>query len=353
MSKDLQTPQSEEVDLGQLFKLIGSAFDKFFRFIKSIFTAIGKLVLAFLLHLYKRFIWYVAVVVIGFVVGFIIDKSSDDLYGANLFIEANFNSSRQVYENIKQFHQLAFIDKDSVELSNKLKISVSDAAKLKGFYIEPDIDESFIMEQYSVFYNKLDSLSKTTASYTDFKETLTSYSFKMHRIGVASSDKFLYKKIEKAFIKQISSNPYLKQLTEVNISNIKKEDLVLAKQVETTDSLFNQYLKIRINESRKEPIPGSGTNLYVGGSDGDKNSIIVDESLIIEQRLKYEKERIKLNQRLVEEKEVVNVISGFPNSGYDISEWTDKKKFILPIALLLITLISFSLVGLKKYLDKQ
>ena len=39
MSKET-TPQlgnNEEVDLGQLFRLIGNAFDKLFRFIKSIF----------------------------------------------------------------------------------------------------------------------------------------------------------------------------------------------------------------------------------------------------------------------------------------------------------------------------
>ena len=39
MSKDLQQePQSEEVDLGQLFKIIGNAFQRFFDFI-SIFCS--------------------------------------------------------------------------------------------------------------------------------------------------------------------------------------------------------------------------------------------------------------------------------------------------------------------------
>ena len=40
MSKDLQQqpqPQSEEVDLGQLFKLLGNMFDRLFQFIASIF----------------------------------------------------------------------------------------------------------------------------------------------------------------------------------------------------------------------------------------------------------------------------------------------------------------------------
>ena len=121
MSKEKPQPeQSEEVDLGQLFKLIGNAFDRFFKFIASIFIGVYKLVLVLLIHFYKRVVWYAAAVIIGVVVGFIIDMNLDKLYGANMFIETNFNSSRQVYENIKQFHQLAYEDKDSLELAGRI-----------------------------------------------------------------------------------------------------------------------------------------------------------------------------------------------------------------------------------------
>ena len=94
--------------------------------------------------------------IIGVVIGFIMDKNSDKLYaGANMFIETNFNSARQVYENIKQFQQLAYKDKDSIELAKRLHISPEEASKLKGFYIEPDVDENTIAEKYSEFYSKI------------------------------------------------------------------------------------------------------------------------------------------------------------------------------------------------------
>ena len=70
MSKDLPQPQqSEEVDLGQLFKLIGNAFDRLFRFIGSIFIGIYKVILTLLIHFYNRLIWYVGAVIIGFITG--------------------------------------------------------------------------------------------------------------------------------------------------------------------------------------------------------------------------------------------------------------------------------------------
>ncbi|MBD0823351.1 hypothetical protein [Aestuariibaculum marinum] len=353
MSKELQKPEqsSEEVDLGQLFKLIGNAFDRFFKFIASIFKGLFRVVLMLLIHFYKRFVWYVGAVVVGVVVGFIIDKNSDKLYGANLFIETNFNSARQVYENIKQLHELAFIDQDSVELGSRLGITSQEAAKIKGFYIEPDIDENKVVEMYSEFYLHLDSLSRTEMSYEQYKSSLTSYNFKIHRIGVASTDKGLYQKIEKHFVNELSNNAYLEELLEVNTQNLKRKDQTLSTQVKKNDSLVDAYLKIRLKESDKEPVQGSGTNLYMGNA--ESNGLIVDESKLVDKRLELEAQRRAVYEDLVEQKNVVNVLAGFPKTGYDIREWTDKMKFLLPLIFLGVTLLSFIILGLGQYLKEQ
>ena len=178
MSKESSQPHpSEEVDLGQLFKLIGNTFQRFFDFIASIFKGAYKVILLLLIHIYKRIVWYAAALFIGVVVGFIVDKTSDKMYGANMFIETNFNSARQVYENVKQFHQLAYIDKDTLELAKRLNISPSEASKLKGFYLEPDLDENEMAQMYSAFYVRLDSLSRVTMTFDIYKESLTPYNF--------------------------------------------------------------------------------------------------------------------------------------------------------------------------------
>ncbi|APY10992.1 hypothetical protein BWZ22_06940 [Seonamhaeicola sp. S2-3] len=352
MSKEAPQPQqSEEVDLGQLFKLIGNAFDRLFKFIASIFIGIYNVIIALLSHIYSRLIWYVSAVVLGVIVGVVIDLNSKKLYGANMFIETNFKSARQVYENVRQFHQLAYIDKDSVELAKKLNIPVSLATSLKGFYIEPDLDENDIAEMYSKFYTRLDSLSQSQMTYDRYRESLTPYNFKIHKIGVASTDKRIYEKIEAGLTKQLSNNTYLKELKEVGIENLKRQDVTLSKQISKTDSLVDEYLKIRINESKKEPVAGSGTNLFMGNTEG--TNLIVDESKILENKLRLEELRRDINEDLVEKKNVVNVISSFPKTGYDISKWTDKKKFVLPIAFFSMTLLFFVFQGLGKFLKDQ
>jgi len=352
MSKDLQQePQSEEVDLGQLFKLIGNAFQRFFDFIASIFKGAYKVILLLLIHIYKRIVWYAGALFIGVVVGFIVDKTSDKMYGANMFIETNFNSARQVYENVKQFHQLAYIDKDTLELAKRLNISPSEASKLKGFYLEPDLDENEMAQMYSVFYVRLDSLSRVTMTFDIYKESLTPYNFPIHKLGVSSTDKSIYNKIEDAFTLQLSDNDYLKELVNVNRQNLVREEQTLSQQIEKTDSLVQEYLKIRVNQSQKELIPGSGTNLYMG--DAESSNLIVDESIVIEKRLALERQKRRVNLDLVEQKNVVNVLAGFPNSGYDMSVWTDKKKFVFPIILFLLTLTIFTFLGLKSFLEKE
>ncbi|MGK0255327.1 MAG: hypothetical protein ACI9OE_002856 [Mariniflexile sp.] len=352
MSKELPQPQeSEEVDLGQLFKLIGKAFDRFFKFIGSIFIGVYKVILLLLIHFYKRLVWYAGAVIIGVVIGFVVDKKSDTMYGANAFIETNFNSTRQVYENIKEFQQLAYQDKDSLELAKRLNISPEEASKLKGFYIQPDVDENEMSEMYSTFFMRLDSISRLDMTYKQFKESLTPYNFNIHQIGVASTDKGVFKKIEKAFLGQISGNTYLEELVEVNKLNLEKKDAALAQQVQKTDSLVDEYLKIRINESNKESIPGSGTNLYMG--DAESSNLIVDESKLIEKRLELEDQRRQINTDKVKQQHVINVLANFPESGYDIREWTDKMKFVLPLILLTLTLLVFTAIGLGKYLNKE
>ncbi|MFI0429718.1 hypothetical protein [Mariniflexile sp. HMF6888] len=353
MSKELPQPnQSEEVDLGQLFKLIGNAFDRFFKFIASIFIGIYNVFLLLLIHIYRRLVWYATAVILGVVIGFIIDMNSNKLYGANMFIETNFNSARQVYENVKDFHQLANIDKDTLGLAKKLGISTDEAAHLKGFYIEADLDENNIAEMYSDFCKRLDSISRLEMTYERYKNSLTAYNFRVHRIGVASTNKSIYKKIEQAFIEGISGNAYLNELAKVNNEILVRKDSVLQNQIQKTDSLVKEYLQIRINESKKEPIPGSGTNLYMGDAESG-GSLMVDESKLLERRLGLENGRRVLDSAIVRQKNVVNVLANFPQSGYDIREWYDKKKFLLPLILFVMTLLVFSFMGLGKYLGKQ
>ncbi|SFC96105.1 hypothetical protein [Algibacter pectinivorans] len=352
MSKDLQQPkQLEEVDLGQLFNMVGNLFQRLFDFILSIFNNIYKLILVLLIHVYKRIKWYAISGIIGLILGFFIDSSTDEVYGANAYIETNFGSAHQVYENLKYLHQLAYVDKDSIELARKLNISVKDAASIKGIYMRPDIDENDRIRMFVAFKKGLDSLSREEYSYDDYIESLDYYSFKRHQVGVASTDKFIFQKLNKSFSKAISNNDYLNELKNVELRNFITQKETIEIEKKEIDSLASEYLKIRKNESKKQAVVGSGTNLYMGNS--DQNKLIVDESELLSKKTKLEALKREINVGLVKNENIVNVVSEFPDAGYDMTDWRDKMKVRLPILFFLITFFGFILYGMGKYLSEQ
>jgi hypothetical protein len=353
MSKNLQEESpSEEVDLGQLFKQIGNMFQRLFDFIASIFKGIYKIILVFLIHIYKRLKWYAIAISMGVVIGFVLDFIGEDKYGANVFIETNYNASHQVYENMKYLHQLAHKDKDSVELARKLKISVSDAAKLKGFYVEPDIDENEKMQMFVEFKKGLDSIAREQYTYESFTNSINYYSFHRHKIGVESTDRFVYGKLKGKLVQSITDNDYLINLKNVTLNNFKNQEVALSIEQRKLDSLINVYLSIRDRESKKEVAVGSGTNFFMG-SGQQQNELLVKETELIDKISELEKQRREIEKEFVINSNIVNVIADFPDAGYDISEWTDKKKFVLPIVFSSITFMGFLFIGLSQFLARE
>jgi hypothetical protein len=81
--------------------------------------------------------------------------------------------------------------------------------------------------------------------------------------------------------------------------------------------------------------------------------LIVNETDIIENILTLENQRRQINVYKVTQKSAINVLSNFPENGYSMGEWHDRMKFLLPLILLTLTLLIFTLIGLGKYLDKE
>lgn len=351
MSKDSQ--QSEEVDLGQLFKLIGGLFERFFNFIGKILMSLYDLVLLLLIHFFKRMKWYLGAVVLGLIIGHFLDKGSPQLYGASMHVETNYDSARQVYENISFLNHLADVEKDSIELAKRLNISVSEAAQIRGLSIEPNIDENDKMKLFSDFRAQLDSLTKSTFTYNDYVEGLNEYSFRIHRIEMISENKFITPELNDNLISEIVNNNYLNELKDATVKNLKEEEVILEVQKRKLDSLSDFYLNIRKKESEKtiRSDAGSGTNLYLG--EMQQRNLVVDETEVMERRLALDKEKLGLGLEAFKQNYIVKPISKFPAAGYDISKFTDKSKFRFPLVLCVITFLLFIVLGLMKFLNKE
>ncbi|WAC01063.1 hypothetical protein N7U66_12860 [Lacinutrix neustonica] len=314
MSKELPSNKNnnEEVDLIVFFNLIGNAFSKLFDFIALLFKGLFKILISILSHFHKRIFWYIGAAIIGLAIGLFLDGSSEKSYGANMFIETNYNSGYQVYENIKNLNELASVDKDAEELSKMLGLKVSEASSITAFYIKPETDPSENMKMFVEFKKELDSTAREELEYESFILRVSKFNFKRHQIGVASTDKKIYSKLNNVLPKVLSENPYLRRAKEVGQENYRREEKTLAAQQKKIDSLVRVYLQIRSDQSNKPATPGAGTNLYLGNA--QKNELLVNEAELLNEILEVEEMRREVISNMIKEENIISVISDFPTS---------------------------------------
>ena len=352
MSENKQpTPQNEEVDLGQLFKMIGNAFQKLFDFIASIFKGLFSLLLVLVTHFYIKAKWYAIAGVLGLVAGYFLNKTSQKQYAANMFIETNFNSSRQAYEVMKEFHQLAAVDKDTIELAKRLNISPTQASNLKGFYIEADRDETVLLKDFLNYKSELDSLSQLETNFEDFKREQSDHQFKEHKIGVIATDKFIFKRINEGMISEFLDNDYINNVRITTLKNLDKQEVDINTELKSLVSLLETYTEIRKKASEKEFTPGEGTNFYMGNA--EKTDLIKDETLVLQKMAELEGQKRRIALERVKNEKQINVISNFPDTGYDLTVWYENKIILVPVAFLALLLLFFSFKGLGKYIKAQ
>ena len=345
------TPQNEEVDLGQLFKILGNTFQKIFGFLNEIFKGLFKILILFLAHLIQTAKWYALAVIIGLMIGYFLDKSAQREYTASMFIETKFNSSRQVYEVIKDFNQLASSENDKEEVARRLGIPKEKAESLKGFDIEADIDENKLVKSFVDFKKGLDSVAKEEYNFKEYKEAQADYNFSRHKITVVSTNQFIFKDIEDKLISEFLTNDYIKNLVRVNLENLDKLEKTIDSEIEELNALVKTYLEIRQTEAKKEFKASQGTNFYISGT--EKSELIKDEAALVNKIYQLEKEKQSIAVLRVENLQQVNLISGFSDSGYEIYEWYDKKTLVMPIAFILILFLFFTSTNFVKFVKAQ
>lgn len=352
MSENTQpTPQNEEVDLGQLFKMIGNAFQKFYDFIASIFKGTFKLLMLGISHFFNNIKWYALALIIGLTAGYFLEQRSEKLYAANMFIETNFNSARQAYEVITEFNQLSGIDGDYDELSKRLKISKKEAESLRGFYIEPDTDNNALMKKYIAYKLGLDSVARLESTFKDFKISLNQYNYINHKIGVAATNKFVFKKINEGLVSEFLDNDYINSIRKTTLENLDKREVAIDKEIRKLDSVAKIYLEIRKNESEKIYPANQGTNISLSGT--AQSESMKDETEIVSKISDLENIKSELALERVKNKQQINIISSFPVSGYFIDNWYSNKMIWMPLITLLLTFLLFVFINLNRFVKNQ
>lgn len=343
MSKELPQPQpSEEVDLGQLFKLIGIAFNRFFRFIASIFIGIFRFIILFLLFLQKHFIKFAIVGVVGLAIGIYLDLNKETSYISSMVVEPNFNSVQQLYNNVNFYDELADAQ-DSIALSEAFNISKNEAASIKGFKVESYSDENQKVQLFDKFVRSLDTTTQKTINMKAYLENFNSLDARFHTISVTATNNNIAKKIQSSIISSISRNEYFSLQKNISDINIELQDSIYKKQINEIDSLQLLYKRVMLKEADRS-IDGTNINLGENGTKDNKELSLINKMDELKSSL------VRLNEERANKSSILNVISDFPRKGVKVKGILKSYKFLIPSILLGLTFLVLLLISLNTYL---
>ncbi|TXD83974.1 hypothetical protein ESY86_08000 [Subsaximicrobium wynnwilliamsii] len=342
MNENTPEQKSEEVDISQIFNLIGKAFKALFDFIVSIFEFILKTILLLALFIRNNIVKLGLAIVVGFVIGFISDRFEKDYYTSTMIVEPNFQANSQLITTIELYGQLVESN-DSINLAKMLKISETDAAKISSISIEAKTNENTKIKGYNQFVKQTDTLVLKDVSFEAYKESLEEPDFDQYAITVNSTAYDIYGKIKDNII-NIPTTAYVEALKKAEIENLDQMEREINQSLSDIDSLRAAYKTAMLNNSKNNNESGSSNNFYLGPDGQRKNT----ELELFEIETKYQYRLRDVFESKAQMESTINVVSGFTNIGIKAKNKNLKWYILISLGVMVLFII---LANFNRYLS--
>jgi hypothetical protein len=337
MSDKLPNNQAEEeVDLGQLFNAIGGVFNRFIRFIGSIFRAILSSVVYVLKALIDNVKLITIVVIASAIIGYGLEKIKPEVYKSSMFVKPYFDSKYELVNNINYFNAL-ISNQDYETLTTVFDITEEDAKGIKVFEIDigPESENDKIL-QYDTYLKSLDSIRAQEISYDDFIENRDIFSSDFYKISVEAQKKNIFKSLELG-LNASFENTYSEKKKKKRDSLIIIQKLSIQASIRSVDSLQKVYIDVLKEDSRSN---NNTISLTEGFSIEPENSK-TKEFELLNKELSLRKELRVLEEQKIQEDDFFDIVSGFQEIGSISSSFFDLYTVILPFLSFLILCFVF------------
>lgn len=334
--------KEEEVDLGSLFQIIGKGFVKLFNFIGSILKEVFHILILTLIFIRSHLLKFVIAAVLGGGAGLYLELNTDTKYESVMLLKPNFNSTRQLYNNISYYNDL-IKQKDTFLLKKTFNISIEESISLKKFEITPIRNENDIITLYDDLILEVDTLTAKSYSFDLFKKSFTEFDYKTHKISVQSTNNKIFPKLENTIISSIVENEYYKKQKALNNESLNRTDSILRKDLIQVDSLRNVYMRVMLEEAKKT---SQGTRIDLGGQIKTTKEIELFKT-----NSEINKNIIDISEEKAEKSEILNVISNFQPVGYKVGGLENNLIFLFASFGVILVLIFLLLKNLNSYLN--
>ena len=352
MSKELPQPkESEEVDLGQLFKLIGNTFQRFFNFIGSIFY-----------HLFLAFVWLVFFVkrhviklviagILGISLGYTLEKITDPIYKSYMTIKQNYNTGENLYNSIAYYNDLVR-QKDYVTLENVLGIKPEEASSILNFEVESVISENQKIKAYDDYIKTLDSVVASTIDYDTFIDNDMDNTHLYQQITIKAKERNSFKIVFENIINNIESNDYFKREKEKDINELTNRRETLKEALVISDSLRNTYKRVLEKDLGGKNASEIGIT-FEGNNDKDKTK----EYDLYQSDLELRRELVEIEREIDDKRNIIEVVSSKQDSGIkdnrkNIFGTSVSLKVFFGIIFVMLTFLIFIGLDFVKFLER-
>ena len=294
---------SEEVDLGQLFKLIGNAFGRLFRFIGSILNGLFLAFVWLIFFLRRHGIKIAIAAVVGLGLGYLKEKVSSPIYQSSIIIKQNYDTGKNLYGLIDYYNQL-IKDEDTLALKSELGVSTQLAASIRTIEIEPTITETRLIKNYDNYIKGLDSALAASIDYKTYYKNIDLWDFSEQRIAIKSIVKTNLNPVFDNIVENINNSVYFKRENEKDINQLNNRENALKQILIKSDSLQNTYKKVL--EMPLDRNSGSQTSVTIEGSDQiDKTK----EFELYKSEIEIRRELVEIERSREDKEHILEIVS--------------------------------------------
>lgn len=233
---------SDEIDLGQLFRLIGKGFKSIFRFILRIF-----------IYLKRNIFILIGLIVVGFVIGYGLNQIVSKRQKTDVIVKPQLESKNYLYDVIDEIQ--ANIDSKDTSFFNSIGIEKVDYSGLE-ITVNRVVEEG-TSERDMQYLELLQSFENTDAIADIVRAELENKSSFNHRITFYYKNKEIGVLFAKKVIDYINSSEYFEEVLSISRSNAKgriEQNQLLLEQVDKIITNYTDNLASKNNSVSSERI---------------------------------------------------------------------------------------------------
>tara|TARA_B100001059_G_scaffold235465_1_gene281195 strand:+ start:267 stop:1346 length:1080 start_codon:yes stop_codon:yes gene_type:complete len=311
MSKANNSQQAEEVDLGQLFSIIGNGFNRLFKFIGGVFNHFFLAFVWIILFIKKRIVILSIAGFIGLVIGVALDMALPPIYKSTLSIKQNYETGENLYQSINYYNGL-LKDKDYKILGELLGVTETATKEIVGFDIEPIITDNEYLVMFNNYIANLDSLAASKIEYKEYKNNIREYKHLYQQISIKSKTRPDFKGVFSNIINNIETNPFFVNEQAKDIFELQETKQAIEISLVQSDSLQQTYK--RVLESSKDPKSNAEIGItFEGTNESEKTKEFELYINDIELRQKI----VKIQRELKDKENIIDMISSKQDNGFE------------------------------------